>query len=133
MSYMKNTLGENPLLSGTMGASSGMVVYDETTAIGPGSAMWVTSTPGGTLTISDTPPAFAVEKVKSVKLEAQCRLNKRTIDAYGVGHAKDIVKGRLVKELLAKLMDSGLVKITSNVSKTGAVTFTATVDVNDAP
>lgn len=111
MSYMKDTIV--PTVD-----PSGKVLWDglaDIMGIGPSSVY-----------MSVSPPT------KGKVLVARARLNKGTMQAYGPEHARDVVKSRLVKELLEQLINSGVVKITSDISKTGAATFTATVVVNEA-
>ena len=89
---------------------------------------------GTTVGTYSVPSVFdSVSAPKGKTLVARTRLNRGTIEAYGSEHAKEVVKSRLVKELLQQLIDSGVVKITSDVSSAGAATFTATVVVNETP
>lgn len=89
---------------------------------------------GTTLTgspVSGSAVYTTVSPPKGKTLTAKTRINKATLTRLGSTAAFNKVKRLLVKELLEQLMTTGVVKVTSETSLKGAVTFTATVVANE--
>lgn len=120
MSYTKTTV--TPTTAGTLW------IGDTAVEVPWGTLADHTISTAGTVSV----PFTSVSPPKGRVLTAKARLNKGTMQAYGNEHAMQVVKHRLVKDLLEQLINSGVVKITSDISRTGAATFTATVVCNEA-
>jgi hypothetical protein len=70
------------------------------------------------------------EPKATVTLNAKTRINRTTLSDCKLDDVMREVKHRITKQLFEQLVESGVIKITSETSKTtGAITFTATLEV----
>lgn len=129
MSYMKNTIIASPTHvvstgGSTIGPSYAGATITSTTL---DDTVWHSPDPVGMHDLVYREPKHIPPRV----LTAHARVHKATF-ADKPEIVKERIKYSLTKQLFKELVDSGMIKITSEVNpKSGSVTFTATIACHD--